>query len=84
MDLCVAWEMLLSQLHIQEVASSSQVPTQVVFEGMQCSICAQPSPPPGISMILAGFFFSCLSLSGSVKLLAGLPFNLLLLVSWNY
>ena len=63
MDLCVAWEMLLSQLHIQEVSSSSQVSTPVASEGMQCSIRTQPSlQPPGISMTLAGLFLA-LSLS---------------------
>lgn len=83
MDLCVAWEMLLSQLHIQEVSSSSQVPTLVASEGTQCSICTQPSlQPPGISMTLTGLFLAR-SLSGSIKLLAGLPSHLLLLLSWK-
>lgn len=83
MDICVTWEMLLSQLHVQAVASSSQVPTLITFEGMQCSICAQPSPPAEISVILTWVFLA-VSLSGSVKILAGLPLHLLFLVSQNY
>lgn len=74
--------MLLSQLHIQEVSSSSQVPTLVASEGLQCNIRTQPSlQPPGISMTLTGLF---VALSGSIKLLAGLPSHLLLLLSWKY
>lgn len=58
LNLCVAWGILWSELYVQAMTSSSEMPTLVSFEWMLCSTHSQPSWSPGVSMILTGLFLS--------------------------